>query len=192
MNTVNLTRVLNIRNRIENTDKQASSAFAAEESKENRETDRKVQRILNKLKSGKKLSPAELEYLEEKAPEVYKKALKITRERIQLEETMKNAKSREAVNAALSDALNAADALSMGDAEETMTRINQYTNAFSEIKKTGEYQKLPDKIEDEKKEKAEKNTTDKEKGCSFFLYGKDMDLQEKEEEKLEDSFYAKG
>lgn len=195
MDTVDLTQVLNIRNQAGGRALRTGTSDNSKEAAKSKETERKVQRILNKLRSGKKLSPGELEYLEKNAPAVYAKALKITRERVQLEERMKNAKSKEAVADVLQDALNTVDALSMGDADETMIRINQYTDAFQEMKKTGEYQELPNTVEEEKRERkgdTGKNAADTEKNCSFFLYGRDMDLQEKEEQDLTESFYARG
>lgn len=56
-----------------------------------------IQGIDAKLKSGKKLSPQEMDYLREHSPELYKKAVEVTREREAYERELKQCKTKEAV-----------------------------------------------------------------------------------------------
>lgn len=55
--------------------------------------------INSKIRSGKKLSPGELEYLRQKHPEVYKKAVQLNKEREEYERRLRQCRTKEEVRA---------------------------------------------------------------------------------------------
>lgn len=101
--------------------------------------DLKLERIINKFKSGKKLSSKEMVYLSEKAPELYQKVLRITQEREQLEREMQAAESKEEVAKIVSQKMGSIEKMSGGDEFEETSRANQYSDAYSAYIATDEY-----------------------------------------------------
>lgn len=106
--------------------------------------DLKLQRIINKFKSGKKLSSKEMVYLSEKAPELYQKVLRITQEREQLEREMQAAESKEEVAKIVSQKMGSIEKMSGGDEFEETSRANQYSDAYSAYIATDEYKAKAD------------------------------------------------
>ncbi|MDD2971786.1 MAG: hypothetical protein PHE02_06615 [Lachnospiraceae bacterium] len=62
----------------------------------------KLQKILNKFRSGKKLTAEELEYLRQYAPEMYQKVIQIQQQREAIEQEMKSARTKEEAEQVLS------------------------------------------------------------------------------------------
>lgn len=97
-------------------------------------------RIMEKLKSGKKLSQKELEYLRKTNPVMYTHAMRVQRMAEAVEEQLKHAKSKEEADRIVSSAING---ISKNDPDKefitaAVNRINM------EFHKSGAYDKLPD------------------------------------------------
>lgn len=136
------------------------------------QTDNKLNAIDSKLKSGSELTEKELEYLREKNPELYKKAMAIKEERKQYKKSLQNAKSKEEVERIKSNKMQAflteANSvknnpnISSEKKEELLEQLNRRMAAISKehakFKESKEYQKLPeeDKIKNDSKNKSNK------------------------------------
>jgi hypothetical protein len=57
--------------------------------------DHKLDRIINKFKSGKKLTSGELAYLAEKAPDIYSKVIRVMKQREVIEQRLENVRTKE-------------------------------------------------------------------------------------------------
>lgn len=134
-------------------------------------TDLKLERIINKFKSGKKLSSKEMVYLSEKAPEIYKKVLRITQEREQLEQEMQAAESKEEVAKIVSQKMGSIEKMSGGDEFEETSRANQYSDAYSAYIGTDEYKAKVDSEIDTVRN-------------AFGSGDKELEKEEEEKEKL--------
>lgn len=134
--------------------------------------DNKLSAIDSKLKSGNELTEKELEYLREKNPELYKKAMAIKEERKQYKKSLQNAKSKEEVERIKSNKMQAflteANSvknnpnISSEKKEEFIEQLNRRMAAISKehakFKASKEYQKLP---EEDKIKKSSKNKSNK-------------------------------
>lgn len=126
--------------------------------------------IMSKLKSGQRLSPGELKYLAEKAPQLYEKAVKVTKERDEYAKKLKECKTKEEVESLHMEELTsfAAEAKTISNSNipkaeklEKLEEINMRSmaafNEYSNFVASADYQRLPDSEEDkeEKKDKVD-------------------------------------
>ncbi len=125
----------------------AGSGDVDEVSEENRrEMDA---RIIAKLKSGKKLSQKELDYLRRTNPILYAEAMRVQRMAEALEEQLKHAKSKEEVNQIFTTALSG---ISKNDPDREYL-IASFNRISEEFRKSKAYNELPTTIEEAKKKK---------------------------------------
>ena len=125
----------------------AGSGDVDEMSEENRrEMDA---RIMAKLKSGKKLSQKELDYLRRTNPILYAEAMRVQRMAEALEEQLKHAKSKEEVNQIFTTALSG---ISKNDPDREYL-IASFNRISEEFRKSKAYNELPIAIEEAKKKK---------------------------------------
>ncbi|MCL2634031.1 MAG: hypothetical protein FWD34_05895 [Oscillospiraceae bacterium] len=107
-------------------------------------TQKTITAIINKLYSGKRLSPEELKFLQEHAPEMYEEAVKIMRAREELERQMEEAKTKEQVEivrAAMTANLIADTKANPSKADMNMAILEQFKNAYDEYTNTEHYKK---------------------------------------------------
>lgn len=108
-------------------------------------SDSKLNRILNKFRAGHKLTPAELQYLEEKAPEIYQKVVQIQKQREQLEQEIKNADSKEEAQEIVTDKISICMKLcDSGDSFSQDAITNQFHDALAKCQKDIEGQENQD------------------------------------------------
>ena len=95
---------------------------------------RETQRILLKFRSGKKLSPAELEHLRQTSPQSYQKIRQMQMDRERLEAQLRAAKTQEEADRIY---MNTLDSVSDSNEcpEDKETRMNQYADAYFEDRK---------------------------------------------------------
>jgi hypothetical protein len=127
--------------------------------------------ITNKMKSGKRLSHDEKEFLRIHAPDLYEKAMKIEKERDEFRRALANCKTREEVmrlKAAKSLELQAEAQAMSGKSKETKDqgysefmamRMMAIFDEFADFVKSEEYADIPNEYEknDEEGESMEKN-----------------------------------
>ena len=89
-------------------DSQASEQIlaAAKKSRAN-----KLERIRNKLKAGKRLSTSELQYLRERAPDLYEQAARIDQHQKAFERALKRCRTEEDVNRVLTSQMQIASGM---------------------------------------------------------------------------------
>lgn len=109
-------------------------------------------RIMAKLRSGKKLSQKEQEYLQRTNPIMYAQAMRIQRMAQALEEQLKHAKSKEEVNQIFTNALSRIK--NDPDKEYLMASYNRISEEF---RKSKMYHDLPDTIEEANRRKKKTN-----------------------------------
>lgn len=137
--------------------------------------DNKLSGIDSRLKLGGELTDKELEYLKEKNPELYKKALAIKEERKQYKKSLQNARTKEEVERIKSNKMQTflSEASSVKNnpnissekKEEFLEQLNRRMAGISKehatFKASMEYQKLPDekkiKYKKDKNSKSNKN-----------------------------------
>ena len=113
--------------------------------------------IMAKLKSGKKLSQKEMNYLRKTNPIMYAHALRVQRMAEAIEEQLKHAKSKEEADRIISSSLTG---ISKNDPDREF--IYAAVNRISaEFHKSGAYEKLPNTMEEAKK------NISKERGDAF-------------------------
>lgn len=97
-------------------------------------------KIMAKLKSGKKLSPEEMRFLQAEYPELYQQAARVQAMREGLENRLKSCRSKEEAQSIFANSLSQ---VSDDDPmKETITA--SYMDAMNEFQKSDEYRKLPD------------------------------------------------
>lgn len=106
------------------------------------------ERIAQKVRSGKKLSSSEMNYLQMHNPELYHLARRIQMMRKAVESQLKNCKSKEEVARIVSDTINM---IGTKDPDKEAL-INSVIDAEKEFKKSAAYKALPTS-EEEAKEK---------------------------------------
>ncbi len=97
--------------------------------------------ISQKLKSGAKLTPEEIRYLQKKNPMLYMKILMLEKKREILERKLKNCKSKEEVNDILAREVSM---INKDDPDKEM-KLKSILNTEKEFKKTDYYKRLPDR-----------------------------------------------
>ncbi len=105
--------------------------------------------IMAKLKSGKKLSQKELDYLRRTNPILYAQAMRVQRMAEALEEQLKHARSKEEVNQIFTTALSG---ISKNDPDREYL-VASFNRISTEFRKSKMYNKLPPTIEEAKKKK---------------------------------------
>lgn len=106
------------------------------------------ERIMKKLRAGKKLTAEEMNYLRAKNPQLYAQAARVQAMRENLENQLKNCRSKEEVEKVYGNAI------SMVAKDDPMKEaiVAAYDDVMKEFKKTNQYQALPEKEEDEIRE----------------------------------------
>jgi hypothetical protein len=92
--------------------------------------DHKLERIINKFKSGKKLSSGELSYLAQKSPEMYNKVVRIMKQREMLEQRLEKAQSKEEAAEIIRQEMQAISSNGADEFEKTAL-LNHTMDAYS-------------------------------------------------------------
>ena len=103
--------------------------------------------ILAKLKSGKKLSQKEMDYLRKTNPIMYSHAMRVQRIAETIEEQLKHAKSKEEADRIISSSLSVISK-NDPDKEYIVAAVNSINTEFH---KSGAYNKLPNTMEEANK-----------------------------------------
>lgn len=115
-------------------------------------------KIMQKLRSGKKLTSEEMNYLRVKNPQLYAQAARVQAMRENLKKQLENCRSKEEVEKVYGNSV------SMVGKDDPMKEaiVAAYDDVMKEFKKTDKYQALPQKEEDadEKAVKSEKGIID--------------------------------
>ncbi len=172
-----------------------------EEAAQSQSTDSKLKAQIDlKLKSGKKLTYEELEYLKNHDPQSYQKAREIQMEREAFEQDLKRCKTKEDVQrlkmkhvaASLSVVTsvennpNIPKGQKLGIIMQENQKMNAISDATNEFVKQGGYSRLPTEAEKAQAEKDQKEAEMAEKGLDKNG-NKLEDTEETEESKEEDS-----
>lgn len=100
-----------------------------------------LQRILQKLKNGDKLTGEELSFVQRYYPETYPRVMRIQAQRQQLESSLKHAKSKEEAASIYQETMS-----SIGKEDPDRAALQSaYSKVYAEFKKSQEYQMLPEK-----------------------------------------------
>ena len=117
---------------------------AAEEKKQ-----QKLQHIMNKLKHGKKLTAQEMEFLKMNYPDAYQRALRVQKMAEMLENQLKHAKSKQEANGYIAAAIGGVS----DDDPDKEYLVAAYNEISKEFHHSSAYHRLPDTIEDAKKQR---------------------------------------
>lgn len=117
---------------------------AAEEKKQ-----QKLQHIMNKLKHGKKLTAQEMEFLKMNYPDAYQRALRVQKMAEMLENQLKHAKSKQEANGYIAAAIGGVS----DDDPDKEYLVAAYNEISKEFHHSSAYHRLPDTIEDTKKQR---------------------------------------
>lgn len=109
--------------------------------------------ILAKLKSGKKLTQKEMDYLRKTNPVMYAHAMRVQRMAEAIEEQLKHAKSKEEADRIISSSLSGISK-NDPDREYIMAAVNRINTEFH---KSGAYSKLPNTMEETDKNNNQNN-----------------------------------
>lgn len=112
------------------------------------------QKIMQKLKMGKKLDAEELEYLRLHCPEMYRSAIRVETERKALQSRLKSCRSKEEVRQVISAQVEVLEAMNGDPDQEYMAAMVK--NEVDEFRKSASYARLPERREDGKKQGAGK------------------------------------
>ena len=124
-----------------------------------------IDKLYKKIKSGKKLSADEMQYLRMNDPVTYAKMAKVQIQRKALESRLKQAKSKEE---ALEIYTSAKSRISDDDpAREELNAA--YDDAYGEFKKSEQYKKLPATEKEKSVKKSETKKTDPKKEVDLWL-----------------------
>ena len=106
---------------------------------------RTIEAIRTKLRTGKKLAAAELDFLREHAPELYKKAVRVAQERDAYEASLRASKSTAEVDAKQNRMLTrVASIVKSLDPEEAEMLVNAVQDVNRSFRRSDEYKKLKD------------------------------------------------
>lgn len=111
------------------------------------------QKIMQKLKSGRRLTSEELDYLRIHNPEMYKIAVRVETERKVLKTKLNNCKSKEEVQQVISIQMEVLKAMKGDPAQPYMMAM--VDKEVRDFKRTSEYARLPEKEEKGKKKTGE-------------------------------------
>jgi len=130
---------------------------------------KKLEDIKNKMKSGRRLSHDEKEFLRIHDPKLYEKAIKIEKERDEFRRALANCKTKEEVRRLqASKAMELqAEAQAAGKTKDDASKLEKLEfigmrmmaifDEFVDFAKTKEYQEMPTENEEKEEEKAEEN-----------------------------------
>lgn len=110
------------------------------------EKQQQLQRVLQKLKNGDKLTGEELSFIQRYYPEMYARVMRVQAQRQQLENSLKQAKSKEEAARIYNDAMNS---IAKEDPDRGAIQA-AYSKAYAEFKETAQYRSLPQKDKDTK------------------------------------------
>lgn len=126
--------------------KQMREAMSGVEFESEQEESEHEERIIEKIRSGAKLSQSELNYIRMKNPEAYARAVRMQLKREMLENKLKNCKTKEEV-----EDVSCMELGSIGKKDpDQECMINTIKRVITEFKKTSEYRRLPLGDENEK------------------------------------------
>ena len=113
----------------------------------NADKDYSLDSITQKIEAGKKLSPAELDYIREKYPDLYRKAVKLAAEREAYEKALRNCKSKEEVQLLrtnkITEFVSQAQSGGGGDGPSLNSRVMSISEAHTAYTATSDYKTLP-------------------------------------------------
>ena len=127
------------------------------------EKQQQLQRVLQKLKNGDKLTADELSFIQRYYPEMYPRVMRVQAQRQQLENTLKQARSKEEAARIYNDTMNS---IAKEDPDREALQA-AYSKAYAEFKETAQYRSLPQKDKDSKEK-------------DIFTEAENMDEVEKE------------
>lgn len=170
----------------------------------NTEKNNMISAIDGKLKAGKKLSSQELDYLRQNAPDLYKKAVEVQREREQYKRDLRRCKTKEDVQRLNANRMqrfmsethtivqNSTISKSQKCAllDQVFRRLMAIADEHHTFVKSREYAELPEEKElEEEKEARKKKKTDKTSSSDTEIEGSRelMDALRRELEKLRES-----
>ncbi len=130
-----------------------------------------TKKIQQKMKSGKRLSSEEMEFLRIHNPQLYRTALRVETKRKALRQRLSHCKSKEEANDAISNEMDALRAMKDDPDKEYMTAMVRYE--VDRYRKSSAYARLPEKREDAEK-----------------IQGKVKLVQEEKEETEKNPFHA--
>lgn len=102
-------------------------------------------RVYAKARSGQRLTPDEMSFLARTNPELYRKVLRAQRMRKELESRLKSCRSKQEAQDVFAAAI---ESVSEKDPDRDMI-IQALNQAFREFQESGEYQRLPERAEEE-------------------------------------------
>ena len=106
---------------------------------------RTVEAIRTKLKSGKKLAPAELDFLREHSPELYAKAVRVAQERDAYEASLRASRSKAEAEAKQNRMLGrVVELVKRCDPEEAEMLVSAFHDVNRSYRRSDEYKKLED------------------------------------------------
>lgn len=109
--------------------------------------------IMAKLKSGKKLSQKEMDYLRRTNPVMYAHAMRVQRMAEAVEEQLKHARSKEEADRIISSSLSCISK-NDPDREYIYAAVNRISTEFHQ---SGAYEKLPNTMEEAKKKNSKES-----------------------------------
>lgn len=116
-----------------------------------------LERITQKLKAGARLTADEMDYIRKTNPELYAKAMRIQTEREAFERRAKECKSKEEV----AD-VYAASVSGVGEKNPDRGEIlSMYHNAYTEVRNSDAYKKLPNTTEEAKAKNKKDHSEDR-------------------------------
>jgi hypothetical protein len=130
---------------------------------------KRLEDIKNKMKSGRRLSYNEKEFLRIHAPNLYEKAMKIEKERDEFRRALANCKTKEEVRRLQTSKFlelkieaqamsgNSKDEKKQGDLEFIAMRMMAIFDEFADFVKSKEYADIPNEHEEDGEESDEKN-----------------------------------
>lgn len=143
----------------ENRETQVNNVYQKQtvEKKQQNVSTLKLQKIINKFKSGKKLTIEELEYLKQYAPDIYQKVIAIMHQRETIEQKLKSADTKEEVEQVKSQVMvMEAGCVDKGDDFTKEALTNQLNHA---IKETESDKSVPKDLNSEENMEQEKVRT---------------------------------
>jgi len=142
---------------------QKSSLLEAMEDLEKQNIQKQIGSIVSRLRSGKKLSHSEMSFLRKHAPEIYDEAVLVMRAREQMEQQMRQAKTKQQVQTigmtmtmAGISGIRSDSGKTTSSSEFYTTLANHYTDAYKEYLQTDEYKEKKDLYENERNRKRDR------------------------------------
>lgn len=105
--------------------------------------ERTMSEIMAKLRSGRRLSPAELRYLSQKDPMLYQKAVQIMEEQKSYERSLKRCKTKAEAQRLLTTKMSTLNAIAKVFPEEAEIRMSGIQSIHHKFTQSKEYASLP-------------------------------------------------